>query len=74
MPTFNQKTTVQEVAAAYPGFIEGRTFLVTGATSGLGFAFANGRSTEKLARKVDEVISVASSKTTVKSLLLDLES
>ncbi|KAF8999356.1 hypothetical protein BDQ17DRAFT_1328412 [Cyathus striatus] len=87
MTTFNQQTTIQEVAAAYPGFIEGRTFLVTGATSGLGFAFAKfvaeqgagtvvltGRSEEKLAKKFDEVKSVARPKTTVKSLLLDLES
>ncbi|KAF9008304.1 hypothetical protein BDQ17DRAFT_1323658 [Cyathus striatus] len=87
MSTFNQQTTIQEITSAYPGSIEGRTFLVTGATSGLGFAFAKfvaqhgartvvltGRSEEKLAKKSDEVKSVASPQTTVKSLLLDLES
>ncbi|KAF9004298.1 hypothetical protein BDQ17DRAFT_1279178 [Cyathus striatus] len=87
MPTFNQQTTIQDVVAAYPGFIEGRTFLITGATNGLGFAFAKfvaqqgagtvvltGRSEEKLAKRVDEVKSAANTKTIVKSLLLDLES
>ncbi|KAF8981106.1 hypothetical protein BDQ17DRAFT_1379992, partial [Cyathus striatus] len=76
-----------DVVAAYPGFIEGRTFLITGATNGLGFAFAKfvaqqgagtvvltGRSEEKLAKRVDEVKSAANTKTIVKSLLLDLES
>ncbi|KAF8998869.1 hypothetical protein BDQ17DRAFT_1410935 [Cyathus striatus] len=87
MPTFNKQTTIQEIAAAHPGCIEGRSFLVTGATSGLGFAFSKfvaqqgagtvvlaGRSEEKLAKKYNEVRSVASPTTTVKSLLLDLES
>ncbi|KAF9004296.1 hypothetical protein BDQ17DRAFT_1354894 [Cyathus striatus] len=40
MPTFNQQTTIQEIAAAYPGAIEGRTYLITGATTGLGLHFA----------------------------------
>ncbi|KAF8985020.1 putative short-chain dehydrogenase [Cyathus striatus] len=87
MPSFNSQTTIQDIAAAYPGALEGRTYLVTGATSGLGRAFSKsiaqlgagtvvitGRSEQKLAKTLQDVKSTASSKTTVKPLLLDLES
>ncbi|KAF9005108.1 hypothetical protein BDQ17DRAFT_1353826 [Cyathus striatus] len=87
MSTFNQQTTIQEIAAAYPGAIEGRSYLVTGATSGLGLQFSKfvaqegaatvvltGRSEEKLAKALKEVQAAANPKTTVKTLLVDLES
>ncbi|KAF9005106.1 hypothetical protein BDQ17DRAFT_1325273 [Cyathus striatus] len=87
MSTFNQQTTIQEIAAAYPGTIEGRTYLVTGATSGLGLAFSKfvaqegaatvvitGRSEEKLAKALEEVKVTANPKTVVKTLLVDQES
>ncbi|KAF8993883.1 hypothetical protein BDQ17DRAFT_1367651 [Cyathus striatus] len=79
MPTFSGQTTIQDVAAAYPGALEGRTYLVTGATNGLdvpraGTVVITGRSEQKLAKTLEDVKSTASSKTTVKPLLLDLES
>jgi NADP-dependent 3-hydroxy acid dehydrogenase YdfG len=40
MPNFDIHSTIQDVATAYPGRVAGRTFLITGATSGLGLAFA----------------------------------
>ncbi|KAF9005107.1 hypothetical protein BDQ17DRAFT_1408464 [Cyathus striatus] len=85
--SFNQQTTIQEIAAAYPGTVEGRTYLITGSTSGLGLTFSKfvaqegaatvvitGRSEEKLAKALDEVKATASAKTTVKTLFLDQES
>ncbi|KAF8989984.1 hypothetical protein BDQ17DRAFT_1434080 [Cyathus striatus] len=87
MPSFNEQTTIQEVAAAYPGAIEGHTYLITGATNRLGRGFAKfiaqkgagtvvltGRSQEKLANALEEVKSTASPNTTVKTLHLDQES
>ncbi|KAF9004293.1 hypothetical protein BDQ17DRAFT_1424734 [Cyathus striatus] len=86
MSNFNIKTTIQEVAAAYPGSIERRTYLVTGATSGLGLAFAkfvaqqgativlSGRSKDRLAKALEDVQSIASPKSSIKTLLMDLES
>ncbi|KAF9004291.1 hypothetical protein BDQ17DRAFT_1354888 [Cyathus striatus] len=87
MPSFNQETTIQEIATAYPGAIEGRIFLITGATNGLGLTFSKfiakegagtvvltGRSEEKLAKAVEEVKSTANPKTVIKTLILDLDS
>ncbi|KAF9001501.1 hypothetical protein BDQ17DRAFT_1358312 [Cyathus striatus] len=87
MPSFNTQTTIQEIATAYPGAIEGRTYLVTGATSGLGLAFAKfvaqhgagtvvltGRSEEKLAKASEEIKATASPQAIIKTLVFDLES
>ncbi|KAF9004295.1 hypothetical protein BDQ17DRAFT_1541496 [Cyathus striatus] len=87
MPTFNRYTTIQEIATAYPGALEGRTYLITGGTNGLGFHFAKfiaqqgvgtvvitGRSEEKLSKALEEVKAAARANTTVIPLFLDLES
>ncbi|KAF8981109.1 hypothetical protein BDQ17DRAFT_1379997 [Cyathus striatus] len=76
MPSFNQKTTIQEIAAAYPGAIEGRTYLITGATTAMVLdlqRFFN-LNNFRLAKAVEEVKSNANPKTIIKTLILDLES
>ncbi|KAF9004292.1 hypothetical protein BDQ17DRAFT_1279160 [Cyathus striatus] len=87
MPAFNEQTTIQQIAAAYPGAIKDLTFLITGATAGLGLNFAKfvaqegagtvvitGRSEEKIANALEEVKSTASPSTTIKTIHLNLES
>ncbi|KAF9008071.1 hypothetical protein BDQ17DRAFT_1422731 [Cyathus striatus] len=87
MSTFNKGTTIQEIEAAYPGSIQGRTYIITGGNTGLGLAFAKfvvqhgagtvvltGRSEEKLKVALEDVKSVARPSTVVKTLRMDLES
>jgi len=82
--SFSKATTAEDVAAAYPQGIPGKSFLITGATSGLGLTLAEffskkgastiiitGRTQEKLTEPVAKIQSAG--KSTVKSVVMDLE-
>jgi len=81
---FDANTTFEDVAAAYPDQVRARTFLVTGATSGLGLEFCKsvakhgagtviitGRSSERLQQALSG-ITAAGSDTIVKGILMEL--
>ncbi|KAF8997414.1 hypothetical protein BDQ17DRAFT_1363323 [Cyathus striatus] len=84
MSPFSATSTIEEVAEIYHDKLPGRTFLITGATGGLGLAFAKfvaskgagvvitGRSEDRLNKSIDEIkTSTSSEDSIVNGILMD---
>ncbi|KAF8996734.1 hypothetical protein BDQ17DRAFT_1364112 [Cyathus striatus] len=84
MSSFDASTTIQQIADVYHDKLPGLTFLITGATGGLGLAFAKfiasrgavvvitGRSEDRLKKSIDEIeLSSSSYHINVKGILMD---